>query len=118
MLHVRIKKPTKISGFIGQGQKIIDTNNSINKILIETCIQYHDLYDNETGMSIFEANLFSGFEVSKADMDNLLISKNTSSELKLIEILKDNKVAFYMQKLNSKNVCFNWTMTRSYLVSF
>jgi CD109 antigen len=99
-------------------QKIVDTNNSINKILIETCIQYRDLNDNETGMSIFEANLFSGFEVDKADMDYLLISKNTSSELKLIEILKDNKVAFYMQKLNSKNVCFNWTMTRSYLVSF
>jgi CD109 antigen len=99
-------------------QKIIDTNNSINKILIETCIQYHDLNDNETGMSIFEANLFSGFEVNKADMDYLLISKNTSSDLKLIEILKDNKVAFYLQKLNSKNVCFNWTMTRSYLVSF
>ena len=104
--------------YFSLNQKVIQANNSLNKILVETCVQYHDLYDSETGMSIVEANLFSGFEVNKADMDFLLISNNTNSELKMIEILKDNKVAFYMQKLDSqKNVCFNWTMTRSYFVS-
>ena len=97
-------------------QKVLFSNESINKVHVQTCVQYHDISDNQTGMSIIEASLFSGFEVNKADMDKIVLDNYVNSELKMIEILKDNKVAFYMQKLDMKKICFNWTMTRSYFV--
>ena len=97
-------------------QTWLDSTDSSSRINVHTCVQYEDSRENETGMSIVESSLFSGFEVSRLEMDSLLASQNKTN-LKMIEILKGSRVAFYMQKLDAVKYCFDWSMTRSYPVS-
>ena len=95
-------------------QKTLNVN--FTDLNVKTCVIYDTESSpnksNSTGMALIEATLLSGYTVNEQELENLV--KNKSIEyLKLVEIIDDNRVVFYLDKLDdNKEVCIEWTMVK------
>ena len=93
-----------------------------NSLAITTCLRYNEMHTNtqkkqETGMMLIEASLLSGYEANKVELNNLVESKK-HPELKLVELSPEkDKVVFYLNKVDTNMVCFDWKMLYVYPVS-
>ena len=88
----------------------IERQHSINHLTLKTCVSYFSL-GQETGMSIVESGVFSGFTVNKEELENMVSSKLVK-DLKLVEYLENSKVAFYFDKLDNELRCVSWNIER------
>ena len=88
----------------------IDRQDSINRLTIKTCVSYIGL-NQETGMSIVESGVFSGFTVNKDELEKVA-SRNEVKDLKLVEYLDNSKVAFYFVKIDNDIRCVLWNIER------
>jgi CD109 antigen len=92
-----------------------------NNLQMKTCLTYNEIDPKtgehlETGMTLIEAYLLSGFAVNQNDLDALVISKKYP-KLKMAELSKEkDKVAFYLSKMDDETVCIDWKMENEYSV--
>ena len=93
----------------------IEHQNSINHLTIKTCVSYVGL-EEQTGMSIVESGIFSGFTVNKRELEKL-VERNEVKDLKLVEYLDDNKIVFYFDQLDNEMKCILWDMERVHAVA-
>lgn len=85
------------------------------RIKVSTCVTYHG--PKPTGMTLIEADLLSGYEVDKADMD-LIVEEII--DVRKVEVKKapDNKVVFYLNGLEPDDeVCIEWKMSKAFDVT-
>jgi hypothetical protein len=102
-------------------QKTLDSTSDVNTIPIRTCATYHKNEKDKsgldsTGMTLVEANLFSGYEANQNELNKLV---NKVKHIKLVEISKDKqRVVFYFTKLDHNDeICFEWKMYKAQHVS-
>jgi CD109 antigen len=88
----------------------VEHQYSINRLTLKTCVSYIGL-NQETGMSIVESGVFSGFTVNKDELEKI-VSRNEVKDLKLVEYLDNNKVAFYFDKIDNDVRCILWNIER------
>lgn len=111
--------PVKMDNFNGLSieqttDKFDPSSYSVN---VKTCVKYKSNDEPKTGMALVESYILGGYEVNKQELNNILLSEN-NSYLKLIETPNnENKVVFYLDKLENNNeVCIEWKMYRAYQV--
>jgi CD109 antigen len=96
-------------------------SDGANSLKMKTCLRYNEVDFRtkkrlETGMTLIEADLLSGYAVNQHDI-NALLATGTPPELKMIEVSKDkDKVVFYLSKMGPEVVCIDWRMDFVYPV--
>jgi CD109 antigen len=89
---------------------------------MRTCLTYNEVDSEtgerlETGMTLIEAYLLSGYTVDQNELDAMVISKKFP-RLKMVELSQEkDKVTFYLSKMDHETMCMDWKMVSEFSVS-
>jgi len=114
-----IKKQVPIDFYIKQEILANDSISRNNDVLpIRTCVSYNQ-FDSEgntleTGMAIVESGILAGYEI---DMSKVIESNRHIDNLKLVELTKDNNLAFYFDNIKNQVTCIEWKQYKTYTVA-
>lgn len=114
-----IKKQVPIDFYLKQEILIDDSKGKNNEILpIRTCVSYNQFDSDgntlETGMAIVESGILAGYEI---DISKVIESNRHIDNLKLVEMTKDNNLAFYFDNIKNQVTCIEWKLYKTYTVA-
>lgn len=93
-------------------QTTLDVDKRV--VQVRTCVTYFG--SAPTGMALIEAQLLSGYEVNKLEMDKL--GTEQLPDLRMVDIKSGDKVVFYLNSLHpSKELCIYWNMYKAHDVT-
>jgi CD109 antigen len=114
-----VKKQIPIDFYLKQEVLVSNSSAKNNEVLpIRTCVGYNQ-FDSEgrpleTGMAIVESGILAGYDV---DMNKLIESNRHVDNLKMVELTKENNLAFYFDNIKNQVTCIEWKLYKTYTVA-